>query len=207
MSQKKEAKEAAKPDVESANKWRDLAEEAEAVSEDDVVTASQQEEAAVIDEVSKDQLTEITNALEKEVDKHKHDALLAKAEMENVRRRLERDVSNARKFGSERLIVELLPVIDSLVRGIEESSSDDAAVKSLRDGMEMTLDMLHKTLEKNGVSEISPEKGAAFDPSLHEAMAMQPAPDAESNTILQVMQRGYSLNGRVVRAAMVMVAS
>lgn len=159
-----------------------------------------------MDEISKSKLTEITNELEKEIDAYKNEALRSKAELENVRRRLERDVSNAHKYGSERLIVDLLPVIDSLVRGLEESQSEDRAVQSLRKGMELTLEVLHNVLKKNGVAEINPQPGDAFDPAVHEAMSMQKDPNAKPNTILQVLQRGYTLHGRVIRAAMVMVA-
>ena len=198
---------------EAANKWRELAEEEarQSAEEPDAKDASDvvdsEEVVGALDEVSKKKLTDLTNILEREIDKYKSEALRAQAEMENLRRRLERDVSNAHKYGSERLLVDLLPVIDSLVRGLEESKSDDPSVQSLRTGMELTLDILHNTLKKHGVEEINPVRGDAFNPELHEAMSMQKDPESEPNTILHVLQRGYCLNGRVVRAAMVMVAS
>lgn len=208
MSQKKQAGGAdqAKAGGKPANKWQEIVEESANLPEEE---ASEEASLGAIDELSKEKLTTITNELEQELDKYKNEALRAKAELENVRRRLERDVSKAHKYGTERLVVDLLPVIDSLVRGLEESAVDEADTKvvALRKGMELTLDILHKTLEKNGVSEINPQKGDVFDPSQHEAMGMHKDPEAKPNTILQVLQRGYTLHGRVIRAAMVMVAS
>lgn len=213
MSQKKQSKTTGQEKSEPAKKWQDMAEEEAKLTEEpdqmaglDGVEVSSDAVTAALDEISKKKLTDLTNKLEREMDTYKNDALLAKAEMENLRRRLERDVSNAHKYGSERLIVDLLPVIDSLVLGLEKNQSADSA-QSQHQGMELTLDLLRKTLEKNGVSEINPKRGDTFDPALHEAMTMQPDPEAKSNTVLQVLQRGYSLNGRVIRAAMVMVAS
>ena len=207
MSQNKPSK---STEQEAASKWRDIAEEEARQSAEEPELAEEldsEEAVSALDEISKKKLTDLTNKLEREVDQYKNEALRAQAEMENLRRRLERDVSNAHKYGSERLVVDLLPVIDSLVRGLEESQSGDEAVQSLRKGMELTLDILHNTLKKHGVEEINPARGDAFNPELHEAMSMQKDPEAEPNTILQVLQRGYSLNGRVVRAAMVMVAN
>jgi len=145
--------------------------------------------------------------LKEEVSQYKNEVLRARAETENVRRRMERDVANAHKYGAERLVGELLPVMDSLSRGIEQASGTDDTVQNIRSGMEMTLDILRKILEKNGVSEIIPQKGDVFDPAQHEAMSLQKDPSAAPNTVLQVFQPGYALNGRVIRAAMVMVSS
>lgn len=212
MSQKKQSDHAAEQSTDAANKWREMAEEeAKFEAESDIVDAEgvniDEEPVEALDEVSKKKLTDLTNNLEREIEKYKNEALRTQAEMENLRRRMDRDISNAHKFGSEKLVVDLLPVVDGLVRGIEETNVDDEKVQNVRKGMELTLDMLLKTLEKNGVSEINPARGDAFDPEQHEAMSMQPDPEADANTILQVFQRGYSLNGRVIRAAMVMVAS
>src|SRR5205085_2840828 len=101
-----------------------------------------------------------------------------------------------------------LPVVDSLVRGLEGAAVvSESQVKVLQDGMALTLDILNKSLEKHGVKTISPEKGAPFDPAQHEAMSMQSVPGALPNTIVQVLQDGYELNGRVIRAAMVLIAA
>ena len=106
-------------------------------------------------------------------------------------------------FVDEKLINELLPVVDSLDRGLETGAPDDP----MRAGLQLTLDLLLKTLQKHGVELIDPKPGDAFSPELHEAMAMQPDPKAKSNTVLHVAQRGFMLNGRVLRAAMVVVAA
>lgn len=145
------------------------------------------------------QLTE----MEQQVEKYKDEALRAKAEMQNVLRRTERDVQNAHKYGIEKLLNDLLPVVDSLERGLESGAKDDP----MREGLEMTLSMLEKALEKHGIEVLDPKEGDVFNADQHQAMSMQPDPKAKPNTILKVMQRGYGLNGRVLRPAMVVVAA
>lgn len=128
----------------------------------------------------------------------------ALAELDNVRKRAQRDVDNARKFALERLIGELLTVRDSLELGLGVAQQAD--VDSLREGSEATLKLLVSTMEQFGVAEIDP-LGEPFDPELHEAMTMQPSFDAEPGTVLTVFQKGYTLNGRLLRPARVVVAS
>lgn len=128
----------------------------------------------------------------------------ARAEMENIRKRAERDLQNAHKFALEKFIDELLPVKDSLEMGVA-AASETVDINKLREGSELTLRMLTTALEKFGVQEINPV-GAKFNPELHEAMAMQPSEQAEPNTVLQVIQKGYVLNDRLIRPAMVIVA-
>ena len=127
------------------------------------------------------------------------------AEMENVRRRAERDVSSAHKYGSEKLVKSLLPVVDSLERGLEIVADGSPEVKAMHEGMELTLKMLLETLSKNGVKQLDPV-GEPFNPEEMEAVSMQPSPEVEPNTVLTVMQKGYLLNDRLVRPAMVMVS-
>jgi molecular chaperone GrpE len=129
----------------------------------------------------------------------------AKAEIENVRRRAERDVQSAHKFAVEKLINEILPVRDSLEMGIAAAREDGAEIEKLLEGSDLTLKMLTGTLAKFGVEEVDPT-GEKFNPELHEAMAMQPSTVAEPNTVLQVIQKGYRLHDRVIRPAMVIVA-
>ena len=145
--------------------------------------------------------------LEKQLETLKDQAARAQAELSNNRRRMEEDVAKARKFGAERLIAELIPVVDSLIRGMHGEWSDDPHVQSMRQGMELTLDLLHKMLEKNGVSLIEPAVGELFNPMLHEAMSTRADSTVEHNKVVQVLQKGYSLHGRVIRAAMVIVAA
>lgn len=136
-------------------------------------------------------------------------ALRTKAEMENVRRRTEKEVSNARKYGIEKMIGEILPVKDSMELGLKaavEMDIEDEAVHKIREGMELTLKMMNDALSKIGITEIAPEEGDAFSAEYHQAMSMQEIPGKKSNTIVAVMQKGYLLNERLVRPAMVMVA-
>lgn len=130
--------------------------------------------------------------------------LRAVAELDNVRKRARKDVENARNFGIERFAGELLAVSDSLQAAIANGS--EASAESLLEGSDATLRLLVATLEKFGVSEVDP-LGAPFDPQLHEAMTMVPSPDAEPNSVIDVIQKGYTLNGRLIRPARVIVAS
>jgi molecular chaperone GrpE len=127
----------------------------------------------------------------------------AVAELDNVRKRATRDVENAHKFALERFSKELLAVKDSLEMGL---AHEDADADSLRQGSEATLKVLAGTLERFGVVEINPV-GEPFDPEFHEAMTVQPAPDAEPGSVLKVVQKGYTLNGRLLRPAMVIVVA
>jgi molecular chaperone GrpE len=126
----------------------------------------------------------------------------AKAEMDNLRRRSSKDLENAHKFGIEKFVTELLPVLDSMALGL---AVEDASVESLREGMEMTMSMLEKMMEKLGIEEIDPVN-EKFDADKHQAMTMQPSADVEPNTVIAVMQKGYSLNERLIRPAMVIVS-
>jgi len=128
----------------------------------------------------------------------------AAAELENVRKRATRDVENAHKFALERFCTELLAVKDSLEMGV--AAADKADAKSLLEGKEATLKLLTTTMERFGVVELNPE-GEPFDPQEHEAMTMQPSADAEPGSVLSVFQKGYALNGRLLRPARVVVAS
>ena len=130
--------------------------------------------------------------------------LRAAAELDNVRKRAARDVENAHKFALENFGRELLAVVDSLEMGF--AAADNADAQSLREGSEATCKLLKGTLERFGIDEIDPE-GEPFDPELHEAMSMMPAPNVEPGSVAQVIQKGYALNGRLLRPARVIVAS
>ena len=142
--------------------------------------------------------------LKSKADSNLDAAMRAQAELENVRRRVTRDVENAHKYALERFVQELLPVVDSMELGISAAASA-AEQESVREGMELTLKKLRDTLQKFGVTPIDPcdEK---FDPQRHEAVTMQDGAGAQPGTVLTVMQKGYELNGRLVRPAMVVVA-
>ena len=131
-------------------------------------------------------------------------AMRAHAEMENLRKRTARDIENAHKYALDKFIAELLPVLDSMELGL--AAADTAGnVDSLREGIDLTLKKFQDVLEKFGIAIIDPQ-GEKFDPDRHEAVSMQELEGAESGTVVSVMQKGYELNGRLVRPAMVIVA-
>ena len=148
-------------------------------------------------------------ALQAQIAELKNAVLRERADSDNLRKRFEREKESALKFGSEKLIKELLPVIDSLTLGLEAAKAHEAegrqALDHFIEGSSMTLKLLLDVLQKNGVSELDPV-GEKLDPELHQALSVIPSPDAEPNTILHVAQKGYLLNGRVIRAAQVIVA-
>ena len=144
--------------------------------------------------------------LEAQVEKYKDVALRAEAEMQNLRRRAERDVQNAHKFGTERLLQNLLPVLDSLEKAIEASeaagqSEDDPQLEGIKLCSKLFIDVL----TKEGIEALDP-LGEPFDPNLHEALSMIENPDLEPNSVMTVIQKGYRLNERLVRPAKVMVS-
>jgi len=139
-------------------------------------------------------------------DEHWNQCLRLQADIDNLRKRAERDVANAHKFGLEKLITELLPVKDSLEMGIAAATEgDNIDAQKLLEGTELTLKMLSDALTKFNVVEINP-LGEKFNPEFHEAMSMQPREDVDPNTVVTVVQKGYLLNDRLVRPAMVMVS-
>jgi len=146
----------------------------------------------------------VLEELQAKANEHWDRYLRAAAETENVRKRAIRDVEQARKFALENFSRELLAVKDSLEMGI--AAADNADAESLLAGKEATLKLLAGTLERFGIAEIDPG-GEPFDPDLHEAMTMQPSADVEPGSVLTVIQKGYALNGRLLRPARVIVAS
>jgi molecular chaperone GrpE len=129
--------------------------------------------------------------------------LRAVAELDNVRKRAQRDIEAANRYGLEKFVAELLPVKDSLELAVQNATRGDT--KSLREGQEATLQLLARAIEKLGVTVIDPE-GEPFDPARHEAMMTQESTTAEPNSVLKVVQPGYELNGRLLRPARVIVA-
>jgi len=160
-----------------------------------------------LDYPSHRELEDKLTALEKEANEYKDKALRAQAMLDNVNRRAERDVEKAHKYGTEKLLLEILPVLDSLNRGLEGEKPKESQAKSMYDGIKLTSDMLVKVLKKFGIQEIDPKVGDSFDPVIHEAMSTVPATDQKAHTIVRVLQKGYQLNDRVIRAAMVIVAA
>jgi molecular chaperone GrpE len=144
-------------------------------------------------------------AAQAQIDDNKDIVLRAKAEVENARRRAEADVEKARKFALERFAGELLPVIDNLERAVSATDPENEVVKPLLEGVQMTHKSFLDTVNKFGMELVDPV-GEIFNPELHQAMSMQESADVEPNTVMAVMQKGYSLNGRLLRPAMVMVS-
>jgi molecular chaperone GrpE len=128
-----------------------------------------------------------------------------RAEIENNRKRAERDIENAHKYALKTLIENLLPIIDSMEMGQNAAVADNATLESIREGSALTMNMFVQVLEKNGLQQIDP-LGEKFDPERHQAISMIEADGAESNSVIEVMQKGFLLNDRLVRPAMVVVA-
>lgn len=131
--------------------------------------------------------------------------LRTQAEMENLKRRTQKDLDNAHKYGLEKFAKELLSVIDSLELGIQAATSDAPEVVKLREGSELTVKQFENVFDKFNIEAIDP-LGQPFNPEQHQAMTMQPSADVEPNTVINVLQKGYILNGRLIRPAMVVVS-
>jgi molecular chaperone GrpE len=142
-------------------------------------------------------------ALRREAEEHWNKYLRTAAELDNLRKRSAREIESARKFGAERLAQALLPVRDSLEAALAASDKADAA--TLIQGQEATLRLLDEALAAAGITEIVPE-GEPFDPNKHEALSLLPASHVEPNSVLEVVQKGYEMNDRLLRAAKVIVA-
>lgn len=132
--------------------------------------------------------------------------LRAQAEVQNIQKRAERDADNARKFALERFAGSLLEVVDNLERALESTSDDNDATRGLMEGVALTHKQLVETLKRFAVEPVDPQ-GQPFNPELHQAVSMQPAPGVAPNTVTAVLAKGYTLHGRLLRPAMVVVAS
>jgi len=127
------------------------------------------------------------------------------AEIENNRKRAQRDIENAHKYAVKGFVESLLPVCDSMELGLDATAAENANLDSIKQGMNMTLDMFISTLQKNGITQINPA-GEKFNPEQHQAMTLQESDEVEPNTVIAVMQKGYLLNDRLIRPAMVVVS-
>ena len=159
-------------------------------------------------EHSHEELTLMLEDARAKADDHWDQVLRTNAELDNLRRRAKQDVENAHKYALEKFVQELLPVKDSLEMGLAAASGNtDTAevVQQLREGTELTLKMLTAALDKAGIREIDPV-GEPFNPEQHQAMSMQESAEYAPNTVMAVMQKGYMLNDRLIRPAMVVVS-
>ncbi|MDH3712779.1 MAG: nucleotide exchange factor GrpE [Gammaproteobacteria bacterium] len=187
--------------VDEAPAGSDVTESANEESGADADAQNELHEAESLEEQMQAQI----EALQAKADDHWDRFLRTQAEMENLRKRSQRDVENAHKFALEGFAGELLGVRDSLEMGLSAASRDDGSVISIREGIELTLKLLTQTMEKYNVIEINP-LGEKFDPEHHQAMNMLEDQNAAPNTVVMVIQKGYLLNGRLLRPALVSVA-
>ena len=175
--------------------------EDQALGEDDSEEVVQEEYA--LDHPSYAALEEQLTLAEKKAHENWEKSVRAVAELDNVRRRMEREVANAHKYGMEKLITALLPVVDSLEQALQIAEQNSDA--SMHEGLELTMKLFTDVLQKFDVECIDPV-GATFDPQQHEAMSIQEVPGAAPNSIIAVFQKGYKLSDRVIRPARVIVA-
>lgn len=181
--------------------------EADVIGSDEDIDWNQDVEAEVLDEQESKiaQLEAALLASEARIKEQQEGVLRARADVENMRRRSEQEIDKARKYALGRFVEELLPVLDNLERAIQAVDNENEVIKPFLEGVELTHKTFVDAVAKFGVTVINPE-GEPFNPEYHQAMSIQESPDHESNTVMFVMQKGYELNGRVVRPAMVMVA-
>lgn len=167
---------------------------------DDVSEETQNAEAAVTQD-----LEAMLSETQKEADAQKELALRTLADMENLKRRTRIDIESAHKFALEKFVNALIPVLDSMEMGLEASVKDEATIDTIREGLEMTFKQTLDVLGQFNVERIDPQ-GEKFNPQHHEALTMVPSPAHESNSVMDVIQKGYLLNERLVRPARVVVA-
>jgi len=154
--------------------------------------------------LQEEQMSE-TEQLQQQLAEANDQVLRVQAEMQNVRRRVERDVENAHKYALDKFSADLLPVVDNLERALGSISADDESQKAVAEGIELTLKSFVDVLVRFKIEPIDPA-GQPFDANLHQAVSMVPNPDLEPNTVMDVFQKGYTLNGRLIRPAMVIVS-
>ncbi|MDR3478565.1 MAG: nucleotide exchange factor GrpE [Gammaproteobacteria bacterium] len=163
-----------------------------------------EQEAELLDHPSYPELQKRLTESEEKATQYWERLLRMQAETDNAARRAERDIANAHKYALEKFVLDLLPIIDSMERSLQ-ISADDASAKAVLEGIELTLKMFYTTLEKFGVEQVSPE-GQAFNPELHQAVSVLEDAKVKPNTVISVLQKGYLLNNRLIRPALVIVA-
>ncbi|MBV7315342.1 nucleotide exchange factor GrpE [Shewanella sp. NIFS-20-20] len=186
------------------------AENAEVITEEMVIDQEGTDESGLMDELTQanfriEELEQQLATAESTVVEQKDSVVRAAAEVENIRRRSAVEVEKARKFALEKFVNELLPVIDNMERALAAGDADNEATKAIHEGVELTLKTLTSAVAKFGVVQIDPT-GEAFNPEQHQAIGMQPSTEFAANTVMMVMQKGFMLNERLLRPAMVMVS-
>ena len=172
---------------------------------EDTATQSEKINAEIVEELLNDDALTETDNLQEQISNANDQVLRIQAEMQNMRRRAERDVENAHEFALDRFTAELLPVVDNLERALGTIEDSDKAQQAVFTGLELTLKSFFDVFARFKIEAIDPA-GQPFDADLHQAVSMVPNPDVEPNTVIEVFQKGYTLNGRLVRPAMVVVS-
>jgi molecular chaperone GrpE len=183
---------------------------ADSVEEPQAQTEEQTAENEVIEEVAasdqdQQELTKLLEDARAKADEHWDLVMRTRAEMDNLRKRSQRDLENAHKFALDKISQDMLQVWDSLELGYQAALDDSADIEKIREGTDLTLKLLVDVMSRHGIEQVDPE-GEAFNPEFHQAMSMQERDDVEPNTVVAVVQKGYLLNGRLLRPAMVMVS-
>jgi molecular chaperone GrpE len=166
---------------------------------------SAEQEVSADEQPDHAELTALLEDARGKADEHWDQVVRLQAEIDNLRKRSGRDLANAHKFALEGFANELLPVKDSLEMGLAAFDAEGAETGSLKEGVELTLQMLSNAMDKAAIKEVNPQD-ERFDPDFHQAMSMQERDDVEPNTVVNVVQKGYTLNGRLIRPAMVIVS-
>lgn len=196
--------------VENGKPEEQVAEEAVTAEHETVEEFVLNEEGGVplgdeAEQAADSELQQQVETLTEQLAQAKDQTLRAHAEMQNIKRRSQQDVEKAHKFALEKFVDSLIPVVDSLEKGIESAEQAEGHHEGLIEGMNLTLKQFLSSLERSGVKQVDPA-GQSFDPNFHQAMSMVPNPDMEPNTVMDVFQKGYTLNDRLVRPAMVVVS-
>ncbi|MBF6057891.1 MULTISPECIES: nucleotide exchange factor GrpE [Thiomicrorhabdus] len=172
---------------------------------DSATEEMQEETLEQVEEAVSEDISALLDEAREEASKHKDMALRLQADMENLRRRTRLDIESAHKYALEKFVDALLPAMDSMEMGIQAAAQDGANIENIREGVEMTFKQMIDVLQNFNVERIDP-KGEKFNPQDHEALTMIPSPEHESQTVVDVIQKGYKLNERLVRPARVIVA-
>jgi molecular chaperone GrpE len=192
---------------EGANKQADPEVKTEEVSQPDSQLDSENPTNSEIEaELLENEDAAPSSDLQEQLNAANDQLLRSQAEIQNIRRRAERDVENAHKFGLEKFANQLLPVVDNLQRALDAIDTNDESQKAIYEGIDLTLKSFLDVLAQFKIEAIDPS-GEPFDADYHQAVSMVPNPDVEPNTVLEVFQKGYKLNGRLMRPAMVVVST
>ncbi|WP_432459871.1 nucleotide exchange factor GrpE [Agarivorans sp. QJM3NY_25] len=194
-----------KPQTEDVPLENDNEQVVDAVEAELVEPESAEENESAAEEISIAELLERLATAEQTVADQKDSVVRAKAEVDNIRRRSAQEVDKARKFALEKFANELLPVIDNMEMALQHANHEDDALAAMIEGVELTLKALLDAVKKFGIEVISPQDHT-FDPAKHQAMGMQEVEGVAANTVVAVLQKGYELNGRLLRPAMVMIS-